>query len=79
VTLRRKLLMALAFGLGAVALPAALIMFEAANRPRPEMHDAAYVRALLHETRLVWEDQRAMAGSSSTAAGIGLPEPGSGY
>ena len=71
--------MALAFGLGALAVPAALIMFEAANMPRPEMHDAAYVRALLQETRLVWEDQRAMAGSSRMAPGIGLPDPGSGY
>jgi hypothetical protein len=79
VTLLQKLLMTLGFGLGAVAVPAALIMFDAANMPRPEMHGAAYVRALLHETRLVWEDQRAMAGSSRTAPGIGLPDPGSGY
>jgi hypothetical protein len=78
MTWRRKLLMTMAFGIGAVAIPATLIMFEAVNTPRPEMHDAVYVRALLHETRLAWEDQRAMAGSS-TGPGVGLPEPRSGY
>jgi hypothetical protein len=74
----RKLVLALAFGLSAVAPRAALIGFEAAQTPRPEMHDAAHVRALLHETRLAWEDQRAVAGESAVR-GLSVPEPGSGY
>jgi hypothetical protein len=73
-----KLVLALALGLTAAAAPAAFIVFEAANTPRPDKHDAAYVRALLRETHLAWEDQRAMAGGSAFR-GLAVPEPGSGY
>jgi hypothetical protein len=72
-----RLIVALGFGFGALAAPAALIMFEAVNTPRPELRDPAGVRALLHETRLAWEDQRAMTGTSA-APEFGLPEAGSG-
>ena len=75
MTLPRKLLMSLAFGFGAVAVPATLIIFEAANTPRPEMHDAAYARSLLNQGRLAWQDQRAMAGGSAVR-GFELPESG---
>jgi hypothetical protein len=74
----RKLLMALAFGCGAAAAPATLIVIEAAKTPRPELHDAAYARALLREARLAWEDQRSMAGGS-TPRGFGAPDPALGH
>lgn len=73
----RKLLLTVAFGLGTVATPAAIIVFEAAKTPRPELHDAAYARALLRETRLAWEDQRALAGESAFRGFV--PDPASGY
>ena len=73
----RRLLMTAAFSCGAVAVPTVLIMFEAANTPPPELRNPAHVRALLHETRLAWEDQRAMTGGD--APKFGVPEPGSGY
>jgi hypothetical protein len=75
----RKLLMALAFGFGAIALPATLIVIEAAKTPRPELHDAAYARTLLSQGRLAWQyDQQATVGGS-TVRGVELNEPGSGY
>ena len=70
-------MLALAFGFGAVAAPAALIMFEAARTPRPELHDAAYARSLLSQGRLAWEDQPAIAGGS-TPRDLAVPEAGSG-
>jgi hypothetical protein len=74
----RKLLMALAFGFGAIALPATLIVIEAAKTPRPELHDAAYARTLLSQGRLAWQyDQQATVGGS-TVRGVELNEPGSG-
>ena len=73
----RQLLMVLAFGFGAIAAPATLIVFEAAKTPRPELHDAAYARALLREARLAWEDQRAMAGGSAPR-GFEVADPGAG-
>jgi len=73
----RKLLMALAFGFGAIAAPAALIIIEAANAPQPELRNAAYARTLLAQGRLVWEDQQATAGGSALR-GYNTPEPGSG-
>jgi hypothetical protein len=73
----RKLLMALVFGFGAIATPAALVLIEAANAPQPEMRDPAYVRTLLAQGRLVWEDQQATAGGSALR-GYNTPEPGSG-
>ena len=73
----RRLLVTVAFGLGAVAVPTVFIIFEAANTPRAELRDPEHVRALLHETRLAWEDPRTMAGTS-TPPKLGLPEPGSG-
>lgn len=78
MTLPQKLVMALAFGFGAVAVPAALIVFEAAHTSRPERHDAAYARSLLSQGRLAWEDHRAMAGGSAVH-GFAMPESGSGY
>jgi len=78
MTLSRKLLMTLAAGFGAAAVPATLVVFEAAKTPRPEMHDAAYARSLLSQGRLAWEDQRAMAGGSAVH-GFAMPGPGSGY
>jgi hypothetical protein len=62
----RKLLIALAFGFGAIAAPAALIIIDAANAPQPELRNAAYARALL-QGRLAWDDQQ------STAARSGEP------
>ena len=73
----RQLLLALAFGLGAVVAPAAIIMFEGATAPRPELHDAAYARSLLSQGRLSWEDQRAMAGGSAVR-GPEVADPGAG-
>jgi len=57
-----RLLMTAAFSFGAVTVPAVLIMFEAANTPRPELRNPEHMRALLHETHLAWADQRAVAG-----------------
>ena len=73
----RKLLTALVFGFGAIATPAALVLIEAANAPQPEMRDPAYVRTLLAQGRLVWEDQQATAGGSALRD-YNAPEPGSG-
>jgi len=73
----RQLLLALAFGFGAVAAPAAILMFEASKTPRPELHDAAYARSLLSQGRLAWEDQRAMAGGSAVR-GSEVADPGAG-
>ena len=73
----RKLLTALAFGFGAIAAPAALVLFEAANVPQPEMRDPAYARTLLAQGRLVWEDQQPTAGGSALR-GYNTFEPGSG-
>jgi hypothetical protein len=73
----RKLLIALAFGFGAIAAPAALIIIEAANAPQPELRNAAYARALLSQGRLAWEDQQATAGGSALRD-YNAPEPGSG-
>ena len=72
----RNLLMALGFGFGAIALPAALAVLEVATTPCPELHDAAYARALLSQARLAWEDQRATAGGSPLS--IDVPDPASG-
>ena len=72
-----RLVMALAFGFGAIAAPAALILIEAADMPRPEMHDPTYARALLAQGRLVWEDQQIASGSSVPRGDQAL-EPGSG-
>jgi hypothetical protein len=76
--LLRRLTLALAFGSGALAAPAAIILIEAAHAPRPELRDAASARALLRETRLAGEEHRAMAGGSALR-GLTVPEPGSGY
>jgi len=73
----RKLLIALAFGFGAIAAPAALIIIEAANAPQPELRNAAYARALLSQGRLAWDDQQNTAGRSGET-GYETPEPGSG-
>jgi hypothetical protein len=73
----RKLLTALAFGFGAIAAPAALVLIEGANAPQPEMRDPAYTRTLLAQGRLVWEDQQATAGGSALR-GYNTREPGSG-
>ena len=73
----RKLLTALAFGFGAIAAPAALVLIEAAKTPQPEMRDPAYARTLLAQGRLAWEDQQATAGGSALR-GHNRPEPGSG-
>ena len=72
-----KLLVALGFGCGAIVAPATLILIEAANTPRPEMHDPAYVRTLLAQGRLAWEDQQTASGTSAVR-GHQAPEPGSG-
>ena len=69
--------MALAFGFGAIAAPAALILMEAANAPQPEVRDPAYARTLLSQGRLAWEDQQATAGGSAVR-GYNAPEPASG-
>jgi len=73
----RKLLVALVFGFGAMAAPAALIIIEAANAPQPELRNPAYARTLLAQGRLAWEDQQATAGPSGET-GYQAPEPGSG-
>jgi hypothetical protein len=72
-----KLLAALTFGFGAIAAPAALILLEAADMPRPEMHDPTYARALLAQGRLAWKDQQIASGSSVLRGDQAL-EPGSG-
>ena len=74
----RKLLIALAFGFGAIAVPAALIIIEAANAPQPELRNAAYARALLSQGRLAWDDQQSTAARSGES-GHQAPESGSGY
>lgn len=73
----RRLILALAFGLGALAAPAAIVFIEAANTPRPELRDLAYTRALLRETRLAWEDQRETTGGSALR-GVEVSDPGAG-
>ena len=72
----RKLLFALAFSFAAIIAPAALLLIDAANAPRPEVHDPAYARTLLAQGRLAWENQQASA--SGSTLGDNAPEPGSG-
>jgi hypothetical protein len=74
----RKLLIALAFGFGAMAAPAALIIIEAANAPQPEVRNPVEARTLLSQGRLAWDDQQTTAGRSGNSGYQG-PEPGSGY
>jgi hypothetical protein len=45
-----------------VILP--IIVLEVVNTPRPEVHDASYVRALLREARFASQNQQGIAGSS---------------
>jgi len=72
-----RLLLAVAFGFGGMAAPAALVLIEAANAPRPEVHDPAYARNLLTQGRLTWESDQASAGGS-TLRGDHAPDLGSG-
>jgi hypothetical protein len=72
-----KVLVALGFGFGAIAAPAAFVLIEATTASPPEVRDVAYARTLLRQGRLAWEDQQTASGAS-TVRGYQEPEPGSG-
>jgi hypothetical protein len=61
---RQKLATVVLAWLGAVAVILPIIVLEVVNTPRPQVHDIAYVRALLREARLASENQQGIAGSS---------------
>jgi hypothetical protein len=73
----RELTLSVAFVCGAVAAPAALIVPQVINPPRPALHDAAYARDLLREARSGREDKTAIAGSSAVRC-VDQGQPGSG-